>query len=135
MHAYNVLRHKGEADLYCAVPENVPLPEFVTDEQGEYARPRAERGQPRPRHAGPPATYAELLLLLRQVEQEQFVRPENAHSFRQGIPQMIRPSWHSTRPCDSAPSTRSRVTKSLATCTASSEKKRAPAEAPSGRCR
>ncbi len=67
MRAYNLFRRKGEADLYCAVPQNVPVPEFVTDEQGEYARPRVDPGRPRPRHAGPPATCAVPLLPNRQV--------------------------------------------------------------------
>jgi hypothetical protein len=38
MRAYNLFRRKGETDLFCAVPQNVPVPEFVTEEQWEYAR-------------------------------------------------------------------------------------------------
>jgi hypothetical protein len=30
MRAYNLFRRKGEADLFCAVPEDIPVPAFVT---------------------------------------------------------------------------------------------------------
>jgi hypothetical protein len=39
MRAYNLFRRKGNADLFCAVPENVPVPKFVTADEWEYARP------------------------------------------------------------------------------------------------
>jgi hypothetical protein len=39
MRAYNLFRRKGEADLYCAVPQDVPVPSFVTADEWEYARP------------------------------------------------------------------------------------------------
>jgi len=38
MRAYNRFRRKGEADLFCAVPENVPVPTCVTADEWEYAR-------------------------------------------------------------------------------------------------
>ena len=38
MRTYNLFRRKDETDLYCAVPENVPVPEFLTDSSWEYAR-------------------------------------------------------------------------------------------------
>jgi hypothetical protein len=39
MRAYNLFRRKGEADLFCAVPQNVPVPNFVTADEWDYARP------------------------------------------------------------------------------------------------
>jgi hypothetical protein len=39
MRAYNLFRRKGEADLFCAVPQNVPVPGFVTADGRNYARP------------------------------------------------------------------------------------------------
>jgi hypothetical protein len=38
MRTYNLFRRKDEADLYCAVPEDVAVPAFLTDENWEYAR-------------------------------------------------------------------------------------------------
>lgn len=38
MRAYNLFRRKDEADLYCAVPEDVAVPEFLTDSAWEYAQ-------------------------------------------------------------------------------------------------
>ncbi|KLK93616.1 hypothetical protein AA309_08150 [Microvirga vignae] len=35
---YNLFRHKDEVDLYCAVPEDRPVPEFLTADDWEYAR-------------------------------------------------------------------------------------------------
>jgi hypothetical protein len=35
--AYNLFRRKGETDLYCAVPEDVPVPDFLSPEAWEYA--------------------------------------------------------------------------------------------------
>jgi hypothetical protein len=39
MHTYNLFRRKGEADLFCAVPQDVPVPSFVSAEEWEYAHP------------------------------------------------------------------------------------------------
>jgi hypothetical protein len=39
MRTYNLFRRKGEADLFCAVPQDVPVPAFVTADEWEYARP------------------------------------------------------------------------------------------------
>jgi hypothetical protein len=39
MHTYNLFRRKGAADLFCAVPQDVPVPNFVTAVEWEYARP------------------------------------------------------------------------------------------------
>jgi hypothetical protein len=38
MHTYNLFRRKGAADLFCAVPEDVPVPHFVTPGAWEYER-------------------------------------------------------------------------------------------------
>jgi hypothetical protein len=38
MRAYNLFRRKDETGLFCAVPEDIPVPEFVTPEAWEYAR-------------------------------------------------------------------------------------------------
>jgi hypothetical protein len=38
MRTYNLFRRKDETDLYCAVPESIPVPEFLTDSGWEYAR-------------------------------------------------------------------------------------------------
>jgi hypothetical protein len=38
MRAYNLFRRKDEADLYCAVPEDIAVPSFVTEETWEFAR-------------------------------------------------------------------------------------------------
>ena len=38
MHSYNLFRRKGAADLFCAAPEDVPVPGFVTAEAWEYDR-------------------------------------------------------------------------------------------------
>ena len=38
MRAYNLFRRKEEADLYCAVPEDIAVPSFVTLETWEYAQ-------------------------------------------------------------------------------------------------
>ena len=38
MRAYNLFRRKEEADLYCAVPEDIAVPSFVTQETWEYAQ-------------------------------------------------------------------------------------------------
>ena len=37
MRTYNLFRRKDEADLYCAVPQDRALPEFLTDRTWEYA--------------------------------------------------------------------------------------------------
>lgn len=39
MRTYNLFRRKGEADLFCAVPQDVPVPNFVTADNWEYACP------------------------------------------------------------------------------------------------
>jgi hypothetical protein len=36
MRAYNLFRHKGETDLYCAVPEDLAVPAFLTEDAWEY---------------------------------------------------------------------------------------------------
>ena len=38
MRIYNLFRRKGHADLYCAVPEDVAVPAFVTEVGWEYTR-------------------------------------------------------------------------------------------------
>ena len=38
MRTYNLFRRKGEADLYCAVPEDVAIPAFLTEDTWEYAQ-------------------------------------------------------------------------------------------------
>jgi len=38
MRVYNLFRRKGDADLYCAVPEDVAVPAFLTTDAWEYAR-------------------------------------------------------------------------------------------------
>ena len=38
MRAYNLFRRKDKADLYCAVPEDIAVPSFVTDETWEFAQ-------------------------------------------------------------------------------------------------
>jgi hypothetical protein len=38
MRTYNLFRRKGRADLYCAVPENLPIPTFLTEDKWDYAR-------------------------------------------------------------------------------------------------
>ena len=38
MRAYNLFRRKEEADLYCAVPEDIAVPSFVTQETWEFAQ-------------------------------------------------------------------------------------------------
>lgn len=38
MRAYNLFRRKDETGLFCAVPQDVPVPGFVTAEAWEYAR-------------------------------------------------------------------------------------------------
>jgi hypothetical protein len=38
MRAYNLFRRKDETELFCAVPEAIRVPEFVTPEAWEYAR-------------------------------------------------------------------------------------------------
>ncbi len=35
---YNLFRRKNEADLYCAVSEDVPVPAFLLEKNWEYAR-------------------------------------------------------------------------------------------------
>jgi hypothetical protein len=35
---YNLFRHKDKVDLYCAVPEDRPVPPFLTEDQWEYMR-------------------------------------------------------------------------------------------------
>ncbi len=37
MLTYNLFRHKSEADLYCAVPEDRPVPTFLTRDAWAYA--------------------------------------------------------------------------------------------------
>jgi len=39
MRAYNLFRRRGEADLFCAVPQDLPVPNFVTADEWDYARP------------------------------------------------------------------------------------------------
>jgi hypothetical protein len=39
MRTYNLFRRKGEANLYCAVPLDVPVPNFMSADKWEYARP------------------------------------------------------------------------------------------------
>jgi len=38
MMTYNMFRHKDEADLYCAVPQDRPVPAFLTEDKWSYAR-------------------------------------------------------------------------------------------------
>ena len=35
MRTYNLFRRKDETELYCAVPESVPVPAFLTDDGWE----------------------------------------------------------------------------------------------------
>ncbi len=37
MLTYNLFKHKDELDLYCAVPEDRPVPTFLTADGWEYA--------------------------------------------------------------------------------------------------
>jgi hypothetical protein len=37
MHTFNLFRRKEEADLYCAVPVDRPVPELLTEDKWEYA--------------------------------------------------------------------------------------------------
>ena len=37
MRAYNLFRRRSKADLYCAVPEDMAVPEFLRIEKWEYA--------------------------------------------------------------------------------------------------
>jgi hypothetical protein len=37
MLTYNMFRHKDEADLYCAVPQDQPVPAFLTEDKWDYA--------------------------------------------------------------------------------------------------
>jgi hypothetical protein len=39
MRTYNLFQRKGVADLFWAVPQDVPVPNFVTADEWEYARP------------------------------------------------------------------------------------------------
>jgi hypothetical protein len=36
MHTYNLFRRQNAEDLYCAVPEDVAVPSFLTDETWEW---------------------------------------------------------------------------------------------------
>jgi hypothetical protein len=36
MLAYNLFRHRGEHDLFCAVPEDFAVPAFLSDEAWEF---------------------------------------------------------------------------------------------------
>jgi len=38
MHTYNLFRRRNEADLYCAVPEDVAVPSFLRDGTWEWAQ-------------------------------------------------------------------------------------------------
>ena len=38
MRVYNLFRRKGEKDLFCAVPEDYSVPQFLTAETWEYSR-------------------------------------------------------------------------------------------------
>jgi hypothetical protein len=38
LRTYNLFRRKDAADLYCAVPEDVAVPAFLTEDSWEYAR-------------------------------------------------------------------------------------------------
>jgi hypothetical protein len=38
MRAYNLFRRKGRAALFCAVPEDLAVPSFVTDENWAFER-------------------------------------------------------------------------------------------------
>jgi hypothetical protein len=38
MRAFNLFRRKNEADLYCAVPQDAPVPDFVLEDLWEYAQ-------------------------------------------------------------------------------------------------
>jgi hypothetical protein len=37
LHTLNLFRRKEEANLYCAVPVDRPVPEFLTEDKWEYA--------------------------------------------------------------------------------------------------
>jgi hypothetical protein len=37
MLTYNLFRHRDDADLYCAVPQDQAVPSFLTDHAWEYA--------------------------------------------------------------------------------------------------
>ena len=38
MRTYNLFRRQNEEDLYCAVPADVAVPSFLTDETWEWAQ-------------------------------------------------------------------------------------------------
>ena len=40
---YNLFRHKDEADLFCAVPEDIPVPIFLSNEEWVYSCPIDKR--------------------------------------------------------------------------------------------
>ena len=39
MRPYNLFRRKGAVDLFCAVPQDMPVPNFVIAGEWDYARP------------------------------------------------------------------------------------------------
>jgi hypothetical protein len=39
MLAYNLFRHKDDMGLYCAVPEDMPVPAFLTKDEWVYSYP------------------------------------------------------------------------------------------------
>lgn len=44
MRPYNLFRRKGAVDLFCAVPQDMPVPNFVI--AGEWDRPSARCRDP-----------------------------------------------------------------------------------------
>ncbi|WP_457091930.1 hypothetical protein [Microvirga sp. P5_D2] len=43
MLTYNLFRHKDEAHLFCAVPEDMPVPAFLNDDEWVYSCPIDKR--------------------------------------------------------------------------------------------
>lgn len=43
--AYNLFRHKDEVGLYCAVPQDRPVPTFLIEDKWDYARLADTRAQ------------------------------------------------------------------------------------------
>jgi hypothetical protein len=67
MLAYNLFRHRGEHDLFCAVPEDFAVPAFLSDEAWEFTgkvdEPDSAPGRLRPEDGDDGGALQRLLFL------------------------------------------------------------------------
>jgi hypothetical protein len=78
MLTYNLFRHKEEVDLYCAVPECMPVPAFLNNDEWVYSCPIDNRLFARFEPSTQPSTLGNEFILLQPSRKNRSRSPEKA---------------------------------------------------------